>query len=244
MSEEQNQRLASKITETIMPEIQQLIEKARAEGRAEIVTLAVEPSEDEMPPMLTARALVERFTLAMASEEGISDSEMIALIEKHDAARDARIRAEALMEAADIRQEVSWFSLEMERKLKANDHKGGWRDCSMDYLFRRLREEMDELALAEGDDIIDEAADVANFAMMIADRLRDSSILAGEPKKEREAADVQPGDVVAYVFEDGEYTIEQDFSRHMINRWRCIPCNPVIILRRAEVERKVKEASQ
>lgn len=63
------------------------------------------------------------------------------------------------------------FLVEMERKLIANRHKGGWDRCSKRYLLRRLREEVDELARTGSDKrkTTQEAADVANFAYMIAD---------------------------------------------------------------------------
>lgn len=72
---------------------------------------------------------------------------------------------------------VLGFALLMEAKLEANRHKGdrdGWIRCSVgDFLLPRLREEFGELcdALPEGApaEIAAEAADVANFAMMIAD---------------------------------------------------------------------------
>jgi len=75
---------------------------------------------------------------------------------------------------ARMRAEVERFADVMEERLKENDHKGGWLTCSSEYLLRRLREEVDELetALTEdsNDDLIAEAADIANFAMMIADK--------------------------------------------------------------------------
>lgn len=68
------------------------------------------------------------------------------------------------------------FAHLMEGKLAANRHKGdreGWINDEPEALLKRLLEETDELrsALAEGrtKDIPGEAADVANFAMMIAD---------------------------------------------------------------------------
>ncbi len=74
---------------------------------------------------------------------------------------------------------VLGFAREMEAKLRANDRKGGWRYCDLRYLSYRLRRETDELVAAvqaarNGTDeqrraIVAEAADVANFAMMIAD---------------------------------------------------------------------------
>jgi hypothetical protein len=77
---------------------------------------------------------------------------------------------------AVLREPVRWFAGEMEKKLKANDHKGGWADCDDGYLLDRLKEEVDELAAAllcdTDGSIILEATDVANFAMMIADKAR------------------------------------------------------------------------
>ena len=82
------------------------------------------------------------------------------------------------------RSDVEWFADAMEAKLKANDHKGGWDADEPVELLRRLREETAELAklvkptggisLVMLDDpervaILAEAADVANFAMFIAE---------------------------------------------------------------------------
>jgi NTP pyrophosphatase (non-canonical NTP hydrolase) len=65
----------------------------------------------------------------------------------------------------------------MEQKLRANDHKGGWDDDTLGALFARLLEEVEELRagidLRSGSCIIDEAADVANFCMMLADRVHE-----------------------------------------------------------------------
>lgn len=76
-----------------------------------------------------------------------------------------------------LRAEVLWFAQAMERELQANDHKSHWSGCEVTYLLRRLRDEMGELdrALSNGapsERIISEAADVANFAMMVADNAR------------------------------------------------------------------------
>lgn len=79
----------------------------------------------------------------------------------------------AVAEATLLRPEVLAFAHAMERKLRANDHKGGWQNESFTYLLRRLRREVDELSVLppkeEWNNILDEAADVGNFAMMIAD---------------------------------------------------------------------------
>jgi len=61
----------------------------------------------------------------------------------------------------------------MESKLQENSFKGDWEQCGFEYLYSRLVEEVGELGKAhfegEEDAIIPEAADIANFAMMIAD---------------------------------------------------------------------------
>jgi len=87
---------------------------------------------------------------------------------------------------ADPRQELRWFARRMEDELRANDHKGGWHSCGDGYLLRRIADERAELGRAlrklarkvarggtvtqkEIQSVVAEAADVANFAMMIAD---------------------------------------------------------------------------
>lgn len=71
-----------------------------------------------------------------------------------------------------LRPVVAAFAEAMELKLRENDHKGHWRYCSGTYLFNRLRGEVNELSRAPADQRLAEAADVANFAMMIADNAR------------------------------------------------------------------------
>lgn len=89
-----------------------------------------------------------------------------------------------------VRPEVARFAVLMEEKLSENDHKGGWKDCDPTDLLRRLTEEAEELGRCrllacvvrkqerpgdplhmsdEARHVGREAADVANFAMMIAD---------------------------------------------------------------------------
>ena len=90
-------------------------------------------------------------------------------------------------EPSGWRPEVRAFADLMEAQLRANDHKPGWKNDSDLDLFERLGEESAELLaalhrhakrLSWGDDWVmedtaprvgREAADVANFAMMIAD---------------------------------------------------------------------------
>lgn len=71
------------------------------------------------------------------------------------------------------------FSKRMEAKLELNRHKGdreGWLGCKVGDLLARLKQETEELETAlrrvpslGTQNVADEAADVANFAMMIAD---------------------------------------------------------------------------
>lgn len=74
-----------------------------------------------------------------------------------------------------LRPEVKAFALAMETVLRSNDYKGGWKDSGQEYLRSRLNEErieLTEMVLLRPDDkvsILVEAADVANFAMMVAD---------------------------------------------------------------------------
>jgi hypothetical protein len=81
-----------------------------------------------------------------------------------------------------IRGEVVAFAEDMERKLKLNDHKGRWHAESLSYLFSRLHEKLTELEAAimlirssdheSVQHVVNEAADVGNFAMMIADNAK------------------------------------------------------------------------
>jgi hypothetical protein len=77
-----------------------------------------------------------------------------------------------------LRPVVRLFAEAMERKLRANEHKGGWENADWNWLYSRMTDEMCELARAARvamtkpyghPPALDEAADVANFAMMIAD---------------------------------------------------------------------------
>jgi NTP pyrophosphatase (non-canonical NTP hydrolase) len=72
------------------------------------------------------------------------------------------------------RTSVNWFARNMELKLRENDYKGGWDKCEHSWLLSRLKQEVTELEKAlnqvdNQENVIREAADVANFALMIAD---------------------------------------------------------------------------
>jgi NTP pyrophosphatase (non-canonical NTP hydrolase) len=92
----------------------------------------------------------------------------------------ARAQGPGPGEAVAWRPEIVAFANLMEAKLRANDHKGGWRNDRAADLHSRLLEEAEELfdalnwrsaflGAADPERIGSEAADVANFAMMIAD---------------------------------------------------------------------------
>lgn len=77
----------------------------------------------------------------------------------------------------ELRVKLRRFAQSMERVLRRNDDKSHWTRCGDEYLMRRLKEEVKELDDAIRADpwpgkvehVGREAADVANFAMMIAD---------------------------------------------------------------------------
>lgn len=92
------------------------------------------------------------------------------------------------MTREDRENAVDWFAERMKQKLRKpeNEAKGGWREDPFLVLLGRLNEERKELAAELCDDdkhsfdyeaIMSEAADVANFALFIADRAR---VLAGK----------------------------------------------------------------
>lgn len=86
------------------------------------------------------------------------------------------------------REEVQWFAQVMESVLRKNDYNGGWHDDSFEFLLDKiLFEEIKELkdaieCLMMGsihgeasmveliDNVVNESADIANLAMMIADK--------------------------------------------------------------------------
>ena len=68
-----------------------------------------------------------------------------------------------------VRDSVRKFAIEMERVLKANDYKRGWRGETLEYLERRLKEEFHEHIFSTDKD---ELVDIANFCMMIFEKLQ------------------------------------------------------------------------
>jgi len=91
-----------------------------------------------------------------------------------------------------MRESVKEFADAMERVLKDNDHKDGWKNLNAYHLLGRIDEERDELframdrfyrdenaignqKLAKKDlnDMLDEAIDIANFCMMLYDNYKE-----------------------------------------------------------------------
>lgn len=95
-----------------------------------------------------------------------------------------------------VRPEVLRFAMHMEAILRRHDHKGGWIDCSYEYLFDKLREEVKELKQAFAasgayGNTQNECGDVGNIVMMIFDKAwyeRANAWHATEWTKEMEAA--------------------------------------------------------
>lgn len=91
-----------------------------------------------------------------------------------------------LQESIQQRKPVAEFANAMECKLSANDHKGGWEDCSPVYLglkahielselysyLMAYEEEREDLGHPEGytiKQLTQRCVDVANYVMMLAD---------------------------------------------------------------------------
>lgn len=83
-----------------------------------------------------------------------------------------------------VDQAVMSFVIDMKYKLRLNNHKGHWKDQHVVALFKKLEHEVAELEDAlqdldvdrlNGKDllaVVHECADVANFALMIADNAK------------------------------------------------------------------------
>lgn len=87
-----------------------------------------------------------------------------------DVGREAAVRENT---RKGIDAALSDFVVHMRHKLLLTRHRPHWKNIAIDFLFSRLEEEVRELraSIDAGDrkEVVREAADVANFAMMIAD---------------------------------------------------------------------------
>lgn len=137
--------------------------------RRELVALA----DERLGIALEEQARAER----AESEVAATKKALIETVGRLDDMNDAVEAAmPELREHRGLRREVRAFALLMEQKLRENDYKGGWGECELPWLLGRLRQEVDELgAVAQArppmgpEQVGREAADVGNFAMMIAD---------------------------------------------------------------------------
>lgn len=81
-----------------------------------------------------------------------------------------------VMDELEVRTPVKQFSVEIEKKLRKNDHRGGWKDCKNTYLLSLLKEHVkkleDDLINQDDSRIIPSSADLGAIAMMIADNAR------------------------------------------------------------------------
>ena len=77
-------------------------------------------------------------------------------------------------ETLKLRPEVAAFAQLMEKELRANDHKGGWKNENIGELFAHFQDEVREFTEAfhtgaQVDILQEEGADVANMLMMVLD---------------------------------------------------------------------------
>ena len=149
----------------------------------------------DLLPGLVAECKRQQERAAAYSTELAAAGEIAAI-------RERKLEAEAARWQA-LRPEVQIFAEAMERKLRENDHKGGWDDMPSRWLRGRLAGEVRELeaAIAAYIDKIDicnreqdlsksrqailsECADIANFAMMIADNCKSlvAAAALGQPR--------------------------------------------------------------
>lgn len=103
-----------------------------------------------------------------------TDEEIDAMFRKD---RKAALRDAAAYRA--LRPEVRAFAQAIEDALRSNDAKGGWDNCSEEYLVTKLAEEVGEVAAlvvrgtgGPSDHIRRECADVAAMALMLWDNAR------------------------------------------------------------------------
>lgn len=111
--------------------------------------------------------------------------------------------------AADLRPEVLAFAHEMEKQLRANEHKGGWKDCRLSFLMEELFRNYSSISTAhlEGnrqDVLRRRASNVANFAMMIADNF--GNLMGNDQPEKKDPEDtvipmaIQELEVLGYRF--------------------------------------------
>ncbi len=102
----------------------------------------------------------------------MDDKRNVGLMKAAEVAEEAR---DAVRNVKEIRPDVLWFAQLMEDRLRANDYKPGWKNRTPAFLINKLLGKVGELnneILIGSGDPFKEAANVANYAMMVADVTR------------------------------------------------------------------------
>lgn len=125
---------------------------------------------------------------------------------------------------------IATLSDAMAEKLARNRGKRHWNDAAPNYLIERLRQEVDELEQAIGcyleegsadeDDVWSEAADVGNFAAMLADNATGRSearaeVLDGTAKSQEARATAPP----TYLNPSQVRTVVEVMARSLLRRY-------------------------
>lgn len=88
-------------------------------------------------------------------------------------------------EMHDVRDEIGFFAEEMEKQLKANEHKGGWENSSYEHLGKELNDNLWKLdKCSSHSEYRRRCANIANFAMMLADNDRREELERPKVKSE------------------------------------------------------------
>jgi len=107
----------------------------------------------------------------MYNELKLAEKIILRVAESRPWRGDTKEALKAVKEVLNIRPAVLRFAKLMEERLKDNDHKSGWEDCTRSYLFHKMLAKTDKLeeSFLREDNPVGEAVDIANYAMMIAD---------------------------------------------------------------------------
>lgn len=104
--------------------------------------------------------------------ESCHNTDVYLMLERWQAAHKQPPEADKLDDdILHVRQSVKLFAVAMENKLRANEARGGWRDCAPSTMLAECVRNVAALgqAVRTGRGIASQAADVGNFAMMVAD---------------------------------------------------------------------------
>jgi len=130
--------------------------------------------EDPTKPEVFLASTAEKVAEARKALRALYAEVPIGVAKAVNAEVEAAFKAMEQLASSGCRPEVILFARAMERELRANDHKSGWKDEDVVHLLSRISDETRELkrVIGEGrslNTILSEAADVANFCMMVTD---------------------------------------------------------------------------